>query len=92
MGQLNRVMLIGTVKGWPEMEELPSGDKMATFSLRTLLPTRPRGEVLIPIVSFGRATTYAETLNPEQQVYVEGYLRPSKGSGWEVRAGQILAV
>lgn len=84
MGSLNRVELIGNLGKNPDVKQLESGNKVATFSLATTDPayTTSQGVQVEArtewhnIVAWGGSATIAERfLTKGQQVYIEGKLR-----------------
>ena len=84
MGSLNRATLIGNVGKAPEIRNLQSGTKVATFSMATTEPayTTQQGRQVAAktewhnIVAWGGMATIAERfLAKGQQVYVEGKMR-----------------
>lgn len=84
MGSLNRATLLGNVGKNPEIKNLPSGNKVAMFSLATTVPAyvRQTGEQVPArtewhsIVAWaGLATIAQKFLQQGSQVYVEGEIR-----------------
>lgn len=78
---INKVLMIGNLGANPEVRTLPSGQKVANFSLATTERFTNRNGAKQErtdwhrIVAFGRlADTYERLLSKGRQVYIEGRL------------------
>jgi single-strand DNA-binding protein len=88
---INKVILVGNVGRDPEMKSLPSGTRLATFSLATT-DRRSKDESGNPrtewhnLVAWGRLAEIVEQyVTKGKQLYVEGQIRTRS---WEPEPGQ----
>ena len=104
MSNLNRIVLVGTVKAKPETRfSADNGLSVSKFALAVARPPRQDGQTEydnIPILAFGRAADYAaENVQAAATVIVEGKIQTSQHENngvkqWttEVNAGLIRVV
>ena len=104
MSNLNRIVLIGTVKAKPETRfSADNGLSVSKFVLSVARPPRQDGQTeydTIPILAFGRTADYAaENVQAAATVIVEGKIQTSQNETngikqWitEVNAGLVRVI
>lgn len=83
MSNLNRIVLVGTVKGKPEMRfGAENGLSISKFTMAVARPPRQDGQVEydnVPVVAFGRTADYtAENVPDNSVVIVEGKIQTNQ--------------